>query len=102
MPEKVTEMKRLFDLEASKYNVFPLDDRKAERVNSDLSGRPLVVHGSTQLLFSGMRRLSENAAINTKNKSHSVTAEIEVPESGANGVIAAHRGHIGGWSIYAH
>jgi arylsulfatase len=102
MPEKVAEMKRLFDLEASKYNVFPLDDRKAERVNSDIAGRPLVVHGSTQLLFSGMRRLSENAAINTKNKSHSVTAELEIPSSGARGVVAAHGGHMGGWSLYAH
>jgi arylsulfatase len=102
MPEKVADLKRLFDLEASKYNVFPLDDRKAERTNPDLAGRPLVVHGSTQLLFSGMRRLGENTAINTKNKSHSVTAEIEVPASGAKGVIAAHGGHMGGWSLYAH
>src|SRR6185295_697054 len=90
MPDKLAELKRLFDLEAAKYNVFPLDDRKAERVNSDIAGRPVVVHGSTQLLFSGMRRLSENTAINTKNKSHSVTAEIEIPASGAKGVIAAH------------
>jgi arylsulfatase len=102
MPERVAELKRLFDLEASKYNVFPLDDRKAERTNPDLAGRPLVVHGSTQLLFSGMRRLGENTAINTKNKSHSVTAELEIPLSGARGVIAAHGGHMGGWSLYAH
>jgi len=88
MPDKVAELKRLFDLEASKYNVFPLDDRKAARTNPDLAGRPLGVHGSTQLLFSGMRRLGENTAINTKNKSHSVTAELEVPSSGAKGVIA--------------
>jgi arylsulfatase A-like enzyme len=102
MPEKVAELKHLFDLEASKYNVFPLDDRKAERTNPDLAGRPLVVHGSTQLLLSGMRRLGENTAINTKNKSHSVTAELEIPSSGAKGVIAAQGGHMGGWSLYAH
>jgi arylsulfatase len=102
MPDKVAELKRLFDLEASKYNVFPLDDRKAERTNPDLAGRPLVVHGSTQLLFSGMRRLGENTAINTKNKSHSVTAELAIPSSGVKGVIAAHGGHMGGWSLYAH
>jgi hypothetical protein len=102
MPDKVAELKRLFDLEASKYNVFPLDDRKAERTNPDLAGRPLVVQGSTQLLFPGMRRLGENTAINTKNKSHSVTAQVEVPSSGARGVIAAHGGHMGGWSLYAH
>jgi arylsulfatase len=102
MPDKVAELKRLFDLEAAKYNVFPLDDRKGERVNSDIAGRPQVVHGSTQLLFPGMRRLSENTAINTKNKSHSVTAEVEIPASGATGVIAAHGGHMGGWSLYVH
>src|SRR5678815_161376 len=100
MPEKVEEMKRLFDLEASKYNVFPLDDRKAERTNPDIAGRPQVVHGSTQILFPGMRRLGENTAINIKNKSYSVTADIEVPESGASGVIVSQGGHMGGWVLY--
>jgi len=101
MPEKVAQLKQLFDLEAMKYNVVPLDDRKAERTNPDLAGRPAVVHGNTQLLFPGMRRLSENAVINTKNKSHSVTAEIEVPVRGAQGVIVAQGGNMGGWSLYA-
>ena len=102
MPEKVAELKRVFDLEAAKYNVFPLDDRKAERTNPDISGRPLVVHGNTQLFFPGMRRMSENSVINIKNKSHAVTAAIEVPKPGAMGVIAAHGGNFGGWSLYAH
>ncbi|HWY71371.1 MAG TPA: arylsulfatase [Terriglobales bacterium] len=102
MPEKVGELKRLFELEATKYNVFPLDDRKVERANSDLAGRPSVVHGTTQLLFPGMRRLQENSVINTKNKSHSVSAEIEVPSSGAGGVIVAQGGNMGGWSLYAY
>jgi arylsulfatase len=102
MPEKVAELKRLFDLEASKYNVFPLDDRKAERANPDIAGRPAVVHGKTQLFFPGMRRIQENAVINTKNKSHSVTAEIEVPAAAAEGVIVAQGGNMGGWSLYAH
>jgi arylsulfatase len=101
-PEKLAQLKRLFDLEATKYNVFPLDDRKVERANPDLAGRPSVVHGATQLLFPGMRRLQENSVINTKNKSHSVTAEIEVPGSGATGVIVAQGGNMGGWSFYAH
>ena len=102
MPDKVAELKRLFDLEASKYNVFPLDDRKAERANPDLAGRPAVVQGSTQLLFPSMRRIQENAVINTKNKSHSVTAEIDVPAAGAKGVIVAQGGAMGGWCLYAH
>src|SRR6187399_1236220 len=78
------------------------DVREAERANPDLAGRPAVVRGSTQLLFPGMRRLSENTVINTKNKSHSVTAELEIRSSGAKGVIAAHGGHMGGWSLYVH
>jgi arylsulfatase A-like enzyme len=102
MPEKLAELQRLFDLEASKYNVFPLDDRKAERANPDIAGRPAVVHGNTQLLFPTMRRIQENAVINTKNKSHSVTAEIEVPDAGAKGVIVAQGGGMGGCSLYAH
>jgi arylsulfatase A-like enzyme len=102
MPEKVAELRRLFDIEATKYNVFPLDDRKAERANPDLAGRPQVVHGKTQLLFPGMRRLQENAVINTKNKSHSVTADLEIPSSGAKGVIIAQGGNMGGWSLYVH
>jgi hypothetical protein len=82
--------------------VFPLDDRKAERTNPDVSGRPLVVRGNTQLFFPGMRRMSENSVINIKNKSHAVTADIVVPEGGATGVIAAHGGNFGGWSLYIH
>jgi arylsulfatase A-like enzyme len=101
-PKKLVELQRLFELEAGKYNVFPLDDRKAERANPDLAGRPSVVRGSTQLLFRDMRRVQENTVINTKNKSHSVTAEIEVPASGAKGVIVAQGGAQGGWSLYAH
>src|SRR5437762_3907076 len=102
MPEKVAELQRLFEIEATKYNVLPLDDRKVERANPDLAGRPQVVRGTTQRLYPGMRRLQENAVINTKDKSHSVTAEIEVPTSGAKGVIVAQGGNMGGWSLYAH
>jgi arylsulfatase len=101
-PDKLVELQRLFALEAGKYNVFPLDDRKAERANPDLAGRPAVVHGSTQVFFPGMRRVQENTVINTKNKSHSVTADIDVPASGAKGVIIAQGGSQGGWAMYAH
>jgi hypothetical protein len=101
-PTKLKELQQLFELEAGKYNVFPLDDRKAERANPDLAGRPEVVRGSTQMFFPGMRRVQENTVINTKNKSHSVTADIEVPPSGARGVIVAQGGAQGGWAMYAH
>jgi arylsulfatase A-like enzyme len=101
MPEKLHELQRLFLIEAVKYNVLPLDDRIAERFNSDLAGRPVLIRGKSQLLFSGMGRLQENVVLNLKNKSHAVTAEVSLPESGANGVIIAQGGKFGGWSLYA-
>ena len=85
MPAKLAELQRLFLIEARKYNVFPLDDRRVERFNADLAGRPELVKGNTQLLFGGMGRLTENSVLNIKNKSHAVTAEITVPEGGAEG-----------------
>jgi hypothetical protein len=100
MPEKLAELKALFMEEARKYNVLPLDDRRVERFNSDLAGRPVLVTGTSQLLFGGMGRLSEHAVLNLKNKSHSVTAELTVPEDGDNGVIVAQGGAFAGWSLY--
>jgi arylsulfatase A-like enzyme len=99
-PEKLHELQRLFQIEAVKYNVLPLDDRRVERFNPDLAGRPQLVKGNRQLLFGGMGRLSENSIVALKNKSHAVTAEIEVPEDGAEGVIVAQGGAFGGWSLY--
>ncbi len=99
-PDKLRELQQLFVLEASKYNVFPLDDRRVERFNSDLAGRPVLVTGQSQLLFRGMGRLSESSVLNMKNKSHSVTAEVVVPDGAANGVIVAQGGAFGGWSLY--
>jgi arylsulfatase len=101
MPEKLEELKALFMEEARKYNVLPLDDRRVERFNSDIAGRPVLITGKSQLLFGGMGRLTENAVINVKNKSHSVTAELEVPDGGAEGVIVAQGGAFAGWSLYA-
>jgi arylsulfatase len=100
MPDKLHELQRLWLIEAVKYNVLPLDDRMIERANPDLAGRPQLIQGQRQLLFGGMGRLSEYSILSTKNKSYSVTAEVEVPESGANGVIVAQGGVTGGWSIY--
>ncbi len=100
-PEKLEKLKDLWLDEARRYNVLPLDDRSGERVNPDLAGRPTLIRGSSQLLFGGMGRLSEHSVLNIKNKSHSVTAEIEVPDEGARGVIIAQGGSIGGWSLYA-
>jgi arylsulfatase A-like enzyme len=99
-PERLAELQRLWLIEVSKYNVLPLDDRRVERFNSDIAGRPLLVQGTSQLLFGGMGRLSENSVLNVKNKSHTVTAEITVPDGGAEGVIVAQGGEFGGWSLY--
>jgi arylsulfatase A-like enzyme len=99
-PQKLAELQRLFLIEATKYNVLPLDDRRAERFNSDLAGRPQLIRGTRQLLFGGMGRLSENSVVVVKNKSHAVTAQIVVPDDGAEGVIVAQGGAFGGWSLY--
>jgi arylsulfatase len=100
-PRKLRELQRLFLIEAAKHNVLPLDDRRVERFNSDLAGRPTLIRGTSQLLFGGMERLTENCVLNLKNKSHAVTAEIVVTGGAANGVIVAQGGQFGGWSLYA-
>jgi arylsulfatase A-like enzyme len=100
-PQKLRELQRLWLIEATKYSVLPLDDRRVERFNPDLAGRPQLVKGKTQILFSGMGRLSENSVLNIKNKSYTVTAEVVVPKSGAQGVIIAQGGAFNGWTLYA-
>src|SRR5262249_56994680 len=80
MPEKLVELQQLWLGEAKKYNVLPLDDRRVERLNPDLAGRPQLVKGDSQLLFGGMGRLTEGEGINVKHKSHAVTDEAVVPE----------------------
>jgi arylsulfatase A-like enzyme len=100
MPDKLHELQRLWLIEAVKYNVLPIDDRGAERLNSDIAGRPQLISGSSQLLFPSMKRLSENSVVSIKNKSFSVTAQVTVPDR-AEGVIIAQGGHFGGWALYA-
>ena len=99
-PEKLRELQRLFIIEAGKYNVLPLDDRRYERFNADMAGRPQLVRGNSQLLFGSMGRLTENSVVVNKNKSFSITAELEVPEGGAEGVIVAQGGAFGGFALY--
>ena len=101
-PEKLKELQRLWLIEAVKYNVLPLDDRRIERFNADIAGRPLLTKSKTQMLYGGMIRLSENSVLNMKNKSHAVTAEVVVPAGGANGVIVSQGGAFAGWSFYLH
>jgi arylsulfatase A-like enzyme len=100
-PKKLMELQRLWIIEATRYKVLPIDDRMMEKINPDTAGRPVLLKGKTQVLFGGMGHLSENCVLNLKNKSHSVTANIVVPEKGAEGVIIAQGANIGGWSLYA-
>lgn len=100
-PEKLAEMQQLFLIEAVRHNVLPIDDRAAERMNPELAGRPTLTQGNTLRLYPGMTRLGENVAINVKNRSYTVTAEIEVPDSGsADGVVVVQGGRTGGWCLF--
>ncbi|HZL91682.1 MAG TPA: arylsulfatase [Pirellulaceae bacterium] len=100
-PEKLKELQDLFLKEAVKYQVLPLDDRVLERTNAERVGRPELMEGRTSVtLYPGMKGMSENVFINLKNKSHSITAEVEIPAGGARGVILAQAGRFGGWSLY--
>ena len=101
MPEKLHELQRLWLIEAVKFNVLPLDDRQIERFVPEMAGRPTLIKGNRQLLFAGMGRLSENSVVSIKNKSFAVTADLEVPAKGAEGVMIAQGGRFGGWSLYA-
>jgi len=101
MPEKLHELQRLWIIEASRNNVLPMDDRAAERANSDLAGRPLLVRGASQILSRGMGGLNENGIINIKNKSHTITARVLVPEGKpCQGAILSQGGFAAGWILY--
>jgi hypothetical protein len=87
--------------EAVKYHVLPIDDRSIERLNPKLAGRPDLMGDRTSLtLHAGMKGMSENVFINVKNRSLTITADVDVPAGGANGVILAQGGRFGGWSLY--
>jgi arylsulfatase A-like enzyme len=100
-PDKLKEMQAAFLEEAVKYNVLPLDDRAQARFNATMAGRPDYMGGRTSLaLYPGMTGMKENAFIDVKNRSSSITAELEIPKTGASGVILAQGGAHSGWSLY--
>lgn len=99
-PEMLAKLQRLWLIEAARYNVLPIDDRGIERATPEIAGRPTLIHGNTQILYSGMGRLSENSVVSIKNKSFSVTAEVTTGPRAANGVIIAQGGRFGGWGLY--
>lgn len=99
-PERLRELQRLFLIEATRYNVLPLDDRTFDRVLPGLSGKPRLVPGNRQVLLPGMQALLEMHIVNCRNRSWSLTAQVDVPDGGARGVILNLGGHAGGWSFY--
>ena len=100
-PQKLAQMEALFMSEAEKHHVLPLDDRFFERALAEAVGRPDLMAGRTSLTLSeGMTGMLENVFINVKNRSKTITAEIEVPQGGANGTIIVQGGRFGGWSLY--
>ena len=99
-PAKLEDLKKLFMTEAVKYNVLPLDDRSIERFDPVIAGRPDLMNGRTKLvLYEGAKGIPENAFINSKNVSMSITAVVEVPAN-AHGVLVCQGGDFGGWSLY--
>jgi arylsulfatase A-like enzyme len=100
-PSKLKELQDLFMKEAVKYHVLPIDDRSIERLNPKLAGRPDLMGDRTSLtMYAGMTGMSENAFINVKNRSLTITADVQIPAGGANGVVLAQGGRFGGWSLY--
>jgi len=100
-PAKLKELQDLFIREAIRNNVLPIDDRRVERFDASIAGRPDLLGPRTSMtLYEGMTGITENAFINVKGRSYTITAEIEVPAGGANGVIIAQAGRFGGWSLY--
>jgi arylsulfatase A-like enzyme len=100
-PAKLKELQDLFMKEAAKNHVLPIDDRRAERFDAAIAGRPDLMGNRTSLtVYPGMVGITENAFINVKNRSYTVTALVELRDSNTNGVIIAQAGAFGGWVLY--
>jgi len=100
-PQKLRELQDLWWVEAAKYNILPLDWRAVERLNAELMGRPsLTGDRRTFTYYPGQIGLPNEAAPRILNKSWTLTADIEVPEAGAEGMIVTHGGLVGGYGLY--
>jgi arylsulfatase len=100
-PQKLAELEAVFLEEARKYHVLPMDDRVFERLDAASVGRPDLMGGRTSMtLADGMTGMMEGVFVNVKNRSSTVTAELDVPQGGGNGTIIAQGGRFGGWSLY--
>ncbi|HKX98146.1 MAG TPA: arylsulfatase [Steroidobacteraceae bacterium] len=100
-PEKLKELQALFLQEAERNHVLPIDDRRSERFNPAIAGRPDLLGGRTSMtVYDGMAGIMENAFINVKGVHHTVTAEVVLPDAKTDGVIIAQAGYFGGWALY--
>ena len=100
-PKKLAELQKVFLQEAARYGVLPMDDRVFERLDPVAVGRPDLMGKRTSLtLAEGMTGMMEGVFVNVKNRSKTITAEIDVPATGGNGTIVAQGGRFGGWSLY--
>jgi arylsulfatase len=100
-PEKLKELQAIFLREAERNHVLPIDDRRSERFNPAIAGRPDLLGGrKTLTVYPGMVGMMENAFINVKGVHHTITAEIELNNANTNGVIIAQAGYFGGWTLY--
>ncbi len=100
-PKKLKEMQDLFMKEAIKNHVLPIDDRVNERLNAQLAGRPDLMAGRNSLtVYEGMKGMAEDVFINIKNRSFTITAELNLSDANSNGVILAQGGRFGGWALY--
>lgn len=98
MPDKLKELQAAFDVEAKKYNVYPLDSSFSSR--ADPAIRPSLSRGRSEFAFyPGMKRIPEGSAPDFKNKSWTIVAEVDIPKDGASGVIATMGGRFGGWVL---
>ena len=99
-PAKLKELQAAFDVEAKKYNVYPLDSSFAER--ADPAIRPSLSRGRNQFTYyPGMIRIPEGSAPDFKNRSWAIAAEVVIPDSGtASGVLATMGGRFGGWGLF--
>ena len=100
-PAKLAELQALFLKEAARNNVLPIDDRRSERFNPEIAGRPDLLGGrKTLTVYPGMTGMLENAFINVKGVHHTITAEVELADATTDGVILAQAGYFGGWVLY--
>jgi arylsulfatase len=100
-PDKLRELLAVFDKEAVRNHVFPIDDRRSERFDPEIAGRPDLLGGRKSLtVYPGMTGMMENAFINVKGRHHTIEAEVELKDDKTTGVVIAQAGYFGGWTLY--